>query len=82
MHSWQLQDAKARLSEVLKQVAKQGPQEITLHGKAVAVLISKTQYDQLMRPKLSFVEFMRNSPLVGVKLSIARNKSSTRDIDL
>ena len=40
MHSWQIQEAKARISEVVKCAQNQGPQEITLHGKPVAVLVS------------------------------------------
>jgi hypothetical protein len=30
--NWQLQDAKARLSEVMKKAAQEGPQHITLHA--------------------------------------------------
>ncbi len=41
MHAWQLQDAKARLSEVVKAASLHGPQEITLHGKPAVVVISK-----------------------------------------
>ena len=30
--SWQLQDAKARLSDLVKRAASDGPQEITVRG--------------------------------------------------
>jgi hypothetical protein len=32
MKAWQMQEAKARLSEVVKSAESEGPQNITLHG--------------------------------------------------
>ncbi len=37
---WQLQDAKNRLSEVVRKARSEGPQVITLHGADAAVVIS------------------------------------------
>ncbi len=82
MHTWKLQDAKARLSEVVKEATTQGPQEITLRGEPVVVVMSVAEYSILVKPKLGFVEFMRQSPLFGVDLKINRDDSSTREIDL
>ncbi len=79
MNVWQLQEAKARLSEVIKEAVTHGPQEITLRGKPAVVLISKQKYDELTHPKASFVQFMQASPLAGLKLPLKRNKSLTRD---
>jgi prevent-host-death family protein len=39
MHSWQLQSATAQFSEVVRQAIQEGPQEISVHGRPVAVLI-------------------------------------------
>jgi len=77
MHRWQLQDAKARLSELLRGVTD-GPQEITLHGKSAAVVLSKADYDRLRRKEPSLVRFLRRSPLAGVELDIERDKSPAR----
>ncbi len=82
MNTWQLQHAKAHFSEVVRNATVEGPQKITLRGEPIAVVISKTEFDKLVKPKPSFVEFMRKSPLTGVKLDIRRNKSLPRDIDL
>lgn len=79
---WQLQEAKARLSEVVRASADAGPQEITVHGKTTAVLVSKEDYERLTKKKPSFVEFMRNSPLVGVDLKIQRDRSPVRKVAL
>jgi prevent-host-death family protein len=41
MHVWQMQEAKARLSELVKLAESEGPQDITVHGKSVAVVVSR-----------------------------------------
>lgn len=82
MGKWQLQEAKAHLSEVVRQAMHGGPQEITLRGEPSVVVISKVEYDRLTHPKPSFVEFIRHSPLAGTDIDLERNRSYPRDIDL
>ena len=82
MGNWQLQEAKARLSEVIKKAAKEGPQKITVHGEPTAVVISSEEYERLKHPKGSFVEFMRRSPLCGLELDLKRDQSFARDVDV
>ncbi|OGT30289.1 MAG: prevent-host-death protein [Gammaproteobacteria bacterium RIFCSPHIGHO2_12_FULL_35_23] len=82
MKAWQLQEAKAKFSELVKLANTDGPQNITVHGKSAVVVISKTTYDQLTKPKISLVKFLRKSPLMGLKLDLKRNKSYGRDIEL
>jgi len=88
MTQWQLQAAKTHLSEVLQKAASSGPQEITVHGKPKAVVLSIEDYQKLTAPKgkkakpQSFVEFLRASPFYGLDLEIERDRSGPRDIDL
>lgn len=82
MSTWQLQEAKGKFSEVVKRALSEGPQEITVRGDSVAVLISRAEYVRLTHPKPGFVEFMRHSPWVGIELDTERESSSTRDIDI
>ena len=82
MGTWQLQEAKARLSEVIKKAAKEGPQKITVHGEATAVVISSEEYERLKHPKGSFVKFMRSSPLYGLELNLRREQTLTRDAEV
>ncbi|MCI0412928.1 type II toxin-antitoxin system Phd/YefM family antitoxin [bacterium] len=82
MDTWQLQEAKARLSELIKKAAKEGPQRITVHGAPVAVVISSDEYERLKNPPGSFVKFMRRSPLYGLRLNLQREQTLSRDIDL
>ncbi len=60
---WQVQEAKAELSAVIKAAQKE-PQVITRHGKPVAVVLSYEQYDSLRqlkaRPRL--FDFLRTWP--------------------
>lgn len=81
MDTWQLQEAKAKLSELIKRT-KDRPQTITLHGTPVAVVISKDEYEKLSQPRQGFVEFMRRSPLYGVDLDVSREQTLTEGIDL
>jgi antitoxin Phd len=81
MRQWQLQEAKAKFSELVR-ASEEGPQEITVRGKTAAVILSKADYDRLKRKKPSFVELIRNSPLMGVKLDLRRDKSPAREVKL
>lgn len=82
MTRWQLQEAKARLSELIKKAAKEGPQSITIHGEPTAVVLSNEEYERLKNPQGSFVEFMRRSPLFGVELELRREQTRTREADV
>jgi len=81
-NTWQLQEAKARLSEVIKQASKEGPQTITMRGEPTAVIISKDEYERLKHPRESFIDFMRKSPLYGLEIDIKREQTVTRDTDI
>jgi prevent-host-death family protein len=79
MHTWQMQEAKARMSELVKRAQTQ-PQDITLHGKSVAVVISRETFDRLSQNQDSLVDFMRRSPLYGSDdIVFERDKSLTRE---
>jgi prevent-host-death family protein len=83
--SWQIQNAKARFSELFRMARTEGPQRITRQGKEGVVMISDEQYDLLIakahQPK-SLVQFFRESPLVGVKLDLERSRETGRDVEL
>lgn len=83
MHAWQMQEAKARLSEVVKLAESEGPQDITLHGRSVAVVMSRAAFERLSGNEHSLVEFMRRSPLYGLEeIEFDRDRSLTRDMAL
>lgn len=80
MQTWELQEAKSKFSEVVKRAQSQGPQNITVHGEPIAVLISCRDYLKLTHPKPSLVELLRASPLVGSDLEIARKQTPSRRV--
>lgn len=82
MGQWQLQDAKARFSELVKSAQDEGPQQVTLRGKPAAVVMSVETYEAMKKSRPRFVDLMRSSPLVGEDLNIERSASLTRDISL
>ncbi len=83
MNAWQMQKAKARLSELVKCAQHEGPQDITLHGQSVAVVVSRALFDSLTGNEHSLVDFMRRSPLHGADdLVFERGASLTRDVSL
>lgn len=82
MARWQLQEAKAKLSDLVKATEKEGPQVITVRGRTTAVVLSQADYERLRGRRGSFVEFMRSSPFVGVDLKLERDRSPARDVKL
>jgi len=82
MRQWQLQEAKAKFSEVVKLANREGPQEITMRGQPTAILISKEDFQRIKGKKPSLVALMRSSPLKGIDLDLERDTSPVRNIKL
>ena len=83
MQTWQMQNAKARFSDVVRSAKQNGPQDITVHGKSVAVVLSRDLFDRLSGNSQSLVEFMQRSPLFGLDdLTFERDQSLAREIGL
>lgn len=82
MKTWQLQSAKARLSQLIQNALMLGPQQISIRGVTKVVILKKEEYDRLTKKQVPFVEFIAKSPLAGLKINLKRDKSLTRDIDL
>ena len=76
---WLLQDAKNRLSAVVRRAREEGPQVITLCGEEVVVVVDARQYRKLTRkPKSGLVDFFQNSPLAGADLDLIRARDTGR----
>jgi len=79
---WQLQEAKNRFSEIVNKALEEGPQTVTRHGEEVVIILSKAEYNRLVKSQTSLLEFFRQSPLVGIELELERDLSLPRDVDL
>ncbi|MGH7098569.1 MAG: type II toxin-antitoxin system Phd/YefM family antitoxin [Stellaceae bacterium] len=81
MAVWQIQDAKARLSEVIARACRDGPQTITRHGAERAVVLSIEDYRALVARKPDFRAHLLGGPKVE-DFSIPRDRDAGRDIEL
>lgn len=83
MQSWQMQTAKARFSDVVRCAKQDGPQNITVHGRSVAVVLSRELFDRISGNTESLLEFMQQSPLYGRDdIGFERDQSLAREIAL
>jgi len=80
--TWQLQEAKSRLSQVVDHALREGPQTITLRGKPAVVVVSFEEFQNLTRPGTSLREFFRQSPLFETELDLERSKDVSREVPL
>jgi prevent-host-death family protein len=79
---WQLQEAKNRLSELVRKAREEGPQVITVHGSDAVVVMAAETFRKLSLRKGTLLEFFRRSPLVGVELDIKRSRDTGRAVSL
>jgi len=80
---WKLEDAKAKLSELVRRARTQGPQRVTYRGEDAVVVVAADEFARLVAKEPSqpsLVAFLRMSGLgdIGVSGEIDRG----RDVDL
>jgi antitoxin Phd len=76
---WQIQEAKARFSEMVDRALKEGPQTVTRHGKPVAVLVKAEEYQRIRAGGKTFKALLASAPLEGV--DIRRSRDTARIVD-
>jgi antitoxin Phd len=81
MATWQVQEAKTRLSEVIERARTEGPQTITRHGAERAIVISIEDYRALVAHQPDFKAHLLGGPKVD-DFSIDRDRDTGRRIDL
>jgi len=55
---WQLQEAKNRLSLLVKTALKEGPQVITVRGERTVIILSAREYDSLTAARPNIVDHL------------------------
>jgi antitoxin Phd len=81
MPSWQVQEAKSKLSELLERAQREGPQVITKHGVERAVLLSMDDYRRLVQLKPSLKDHLLSGPKVD-EFETERSLDLGREIEL
>ncbi|MGB7762893.1 MAG: type II toxin-antitoxin system Phd/YefM family antitoxin [Bryobacteraceae bacterium] len=82
---WQLQEAKARFSEVFRLARECGPQRVTKHGRTAVVVLPAEEYERLSRSKArqgSLARFFADSPLAGSGIQLDRPRDFGRAVKL
>jgi prevent-host-death family protein len=85
VNEWQLQDAKAKFSEVFRLARERGPQRVTKHGRTAVVVLPAEDYERLAacaERKGGLVEFFAESPLAGYRIRIERQRDFGRTVEL
>ena len=77
--TWQLQEAKNKLSKVVDDALSQGPQIITRRGVEVVIVIAYEQFQKMTASEQKLSDFFRNSPLASEELDLTRDKSAIRE---
>lgn len=82
--SWQLQDAKARFSEVVRLAKQEGPQHVTVHGREEVVVIGADDFRRLAgkRTGQALVDAMQHSPHPSIDIEAPRSRMRVRDVNL
>jgi len=78
---WQVQDAKAHLSELIELARTKGPQTITRHGAERAVVLSVEQYRALVGARPDFKAYLLGGPKID-DFKIERDQDLGREVDL
>ena len=78
--TWNLADARRRLSEIVNRALSEGPQTITGREGAV-VVISAAEYEELAGKRQRFKAFLFEGPSFG-GLELDRDQSPMRGVEL
>jgi prevent-host-death family protein len=78
---WQVQEAKQKFSQLVRQAIEQGPQVVTRHGEEAVVVISAAEYRRLTGRQFDVKAFLLAGPDLGA-LDLERKAEMPRDVDL
>ena len=81
MHTWQLQEAKSRFSEIVDRTLTEGPQMVTRRGVEAVVILAADEYRRLSGQTPRLMDCLLNAPR-GEALVFERSPEAIRDIAL
>ena len=80
MHTWQLQEAKSRFSEVVDLTLNEGPQLVTRQGAETVVVLAAEDYHRLVGEAPNLMDHLLKAPR-GEALVITRSKELIRGFE-
>lgn len=78
--AWQLQEAKAKFSELVQRAMEEGPQAVTRHGKDVVVVISAEEFARLQKGTPDLRETLMSGP--DGELELPPRRFDPREVEL
>lgn len=78
---WNLADAKARFSEVVRRAREEGPQAVTRHGEVAVYVVSAEGFREHGSDAQELLAVMRRCPHPDLELESPKIQSPVRDID-
>lgn len=83
-HGWNLEEAQASFSEVVRLAKERQPQRITIRGEDAVVVLSATTFARMLplirQPNIHAL--LSNSPLSRLDFNQLSTKASVRDVEL
>lgn len=80
--NWQLQEAKNKLSHLVKQARTGHPQYISVHGHEAVVMLSAGDYRRLRAPSGKLSETLLMPEIDGETLDFSRSREPARALEL
>ena len=81
-HNWTVAHAKAKLSQLIEEAQLKGPQTITKHGVAAAVVVSVEEWNRKTKRSGNLMDFFAVSPLRDSGLEVKRKKDRPQKVAL
>lgn len=85
MHTWQLQEAKSRFSEVVDLSLNEGPQLVTRRGEEAVVILAARDYRRLKGETPSLMDCLLKAPRGEARddeMALERSAERIRDLSL
>lgn len=81
---WIFQDAKARLSELVRRARSDGPQHVTVHGRDAVVVVAEEEFRRLKGEVTgaALIAAMQASPVRDVEIEPERGQMTVRAVEL
>jgi prevent-host-death family protein len=81
MHTWQLQEAKSRFSEIVERSLTEGPQMVTRRGVEAVVILAADEYRRISGQTPRLMDCLLNAPR-GEAVVFERSPEAIQDIAL
>jgi antitoxin Phd len=77
---WQIQEAKAKFSELVQKAIDEGPQTVTRRGRDIVVVLSAEQFELMKKRQIDLKDLLPY--LAPGEAYLERDKSLPRDVEL